>query len=429
MTISTNATATIDPLPVPGNPGRIRSIDAVRGLVVCTMIFVNYLAGAPKEIVPWWMRHFPADGNGMTFVDLVFPAFLFIVGMSIPVALGGRQRRGEPVWKTVIHVVLRTLSLLLIGILMVNGSPDSGRMGWSGTLWSILMFGSAILAFCSLSPAGRLNGARSGHIYRILSAILRVIGFVALGFLVAAYQGRDGHRIVTLSPFSIHTSWYGILGLIGWAYLVASIVFLLFRTHRTAILGCVVLLMCLYPADRAGLFDSFWLNRIVGIGSTLGSQAAITVAGLLLATILVTGESATARSRTAFALLFAAGFAAAAILLYGLYGINKNAATPSWCLWACAITAAIWLVLYWLCDCWPVGFIARPLSVAGGNVLLAYLISEMLPSVLDLLHLDDWFGRLGQTNPTCAIGIPAGFAAAILLVTALLNRAGFRLKL
>jgi heparan-alpha-glucosaminide N-acetyltransferase len=424
MTVSTNASAVIGPLTVPGSAGRIRSIDGLRGLVVFTMIFVNYLAGAPKEIVPWWMRHFPGDGNGMTFVDLVFPAFLFIVGMSIPVALGGRRSRGEPIWKTVFHVLFRTLSLLLIGILMVNGSPDSGRMGWSGTLWSILMFGSAILAFCSLSPAGR-----SGGISRILSAILRLIGFVALGFLVAAYQGRDGHRIVTLSPFSIHTSWYGILGLIGWAYLVASIVFLLFRTHRTAILGCVILLMCLYPADRAGLFDSFWLNRYVGIGSTLGSQAAITVAGLLLATILVTGETATVRSRTAFALLFAAGFAAAAILLHGLYGINKNAATPSWCLWACAITASIWLVLYWLCDCWPVGFIARPLSVAGGNVLLAYLISEMLPSVLEYFHLSDWYGQLGQTNLACAIGIPAGFAAAILLVTALLNRAGFRLKL
>jgi heparan-alpha-glucosaminide N-acetyltransferase len=424
MTVLTNATATIGPLPVPGSAGRIRSIDALRGLVVFTMIFVNYIAGAPKEIVPWWMRHFPADGNGMTFVDLVFPAFLFIVGMSIPVALGGRRSRGEPIWKTVFHVLFRTLSLLLIGILMVNGSPDSGRMGWSGTLWRVLMFLSAILAFCSLSPGGH-----SGGISRFLSATLRVVGFVALGFLVAAYQGRDGHRIVTLSPFSIHTSWYGILGLIGWAYLVASIVFLLFRTHRTAILGCVVLLMCLYPADRAGLFDSFWLNRYVGIGSTLGSQAAITVTGLLLATIFVTGETATARSRTAFALLFAAGFAAAAILLHGLYGINKNAATPSWCLWACAITALIWLVLYWLCDCWPVAFIAQPLSIAGGNVLLAYLISEMLPSVLEYFHLSDWFGRLGQTNLACAIGISAGFAAAILLVTSLLNRAGFRLKL
>ena len=65
-----------------------------------TMIFVNDLAGAPRGIVPWWMRHFKADGNGMTFVDLVFPAFLFIVGMSIPFGLGSQLNRGlarEPV--------------------------------------------------------------------------------------------------------------------------------------------------------------------------------------------------------------------------------------------------------------------------------------------------------------------------------------------
>ena len=43
MTISTNDSAAIGPLPVPGSGNRIRSIDALRGLVVFTMIFVNYL--------------------------------------------------------------------------------------------------------------------------------------------------------------------------------------------------------------------------------------------------------------------------------------------------------------------------------------------------------------------------------------------------
>ena len=66
-----------------------------------TMIFVNDLAGVSPNTVPWWMRHFPGNGNGMTFVDLVFPAFLFLVGMSIPSALellglsGGYGRIGE----------------------------------------------------------------------------------------------------------------------------------------------------------------------------------------------------------------------------------------------------------------------------------------------------------------------------------------------
>src|SRR5437868_6145276 len=47
-------------------------------------------------------------------------------------------------------------------------------------------------------------------------------------------------------------------------------------------------------------------------------------------------------ARSMFALWFIAGCSIAALLLYPLYGINKNQATPSWCLWACAITAALW---------------------------------------------------------------------------------------
>ena len=62
------------------------SIDVLRGLVMFTMVFVNDVAGVHG--IPAWMKHHhPDNASGMTFVDLVFPAFLFLVGMSIP--LGG----------------------------------------------------------------------------------------------------------------------------------------------------------------------------------------------------------------------------------------------------------------------------------------------------------------------------------------------------
>jgi len=369
----------------------------------------------------------------MTFVDVVFPAFLFIAGMSIPFALGGRLDRGEAVWKTMLHVLVRTGSLLLLGILMVNESPDSSVMGWSGALWSTLMFLSAILAFSSIrSPA---HGATPGHSPRYASLVslgLRGAGFVVLVYLAFAFRGEGGRRIITLSPFSLHTSWYGILGLIGWAYLIASLAFVLFRTQRTALLGVIVLLFCLYAADRKGAFENFWLARYVGLGEALGSLAAITLAGALLATILLTPDTATHSARATFTLLFIAGCAAGAMLLHRLYGISKNNATPPWCLWSCAISAALWLAFYFLADVRPesrAARLARPFALAGGNVLLAYLLSEMLPSLLEVLRLDDWYAGLAQSNLAGAITRSAACAALLLAVTALLNRLGFRLKL
>jgi len=303
-------------------------------------------------------------------------------------------------------------------------------MGWSGPLWSALMYLSAILAFCSISPPRKSAQATDREkIFRLISVLLRVLGCASLIFLAFVFRGADGHRIIALSPFSIHTEWYGILGLIGWAYLLAAIVFLIFRTNRTALLGCAVLLMCLYPADQKGAFEHFWLANHIGIGETLGSQAAIAVGGLLLASILIASDTATVGSRTRFTLLFIAGCSSGALLLHRLYGINKNKATPSWCLWACAITAALWLVFYFLSDVRPQAWLAKPFAIAGQNVLLAYLLSEMLPSVLDLLHLDAWYFHLAQPGLAHAVARSIGCAVVILSLSAALNRLGFRLKL
>jgi predicted acyltransferase len=257
---------------------------------------------------------------------------------------------------------------------------------------------------------------------------VRLAGLAGLIWLAFAFRDAKGQRIITLAPFSLATEWYGILGLIGWAYLVACIVFLMFRGNRTAFLGCMALLMCLFVADKKGVFEGFWLRKIVGIGETLGSQGAIAVGGLLLGSMLTAADMTTLKARTGFTCWFAAGCAAAAMLLNRAYGISKNNATPSWCLWACAITAALWYVLYLISDVRPVKIISRPLAVAGQNVLLAYLISEMLPGLLSALRLDDGYGHLAGSLPS-AILRSAVCATVILVVSTSLNRIGFRLKL
>jgi heparan-alpha-glucosaminide N-acetyltransferase len=416
------------------NP-RITSIDALRGFVMFTMIFVNDLAGAPRTLVPDWMVHFSDrhhGGSGMTFVDLVFPGFLFIVGMSIPFALGSRMNKGEPVWKTFFHVAIRTVSLLALGIMMVHETPDSEKLGWSGTLWVALMFTFAIFAFCSISPPDKSATPQRERIFNIVTIALRCLGIIALVWLALVFRGHQDQHILRLEPFSISTSWYGILGLIGWAYLATSIIYLVFRTNRTALLGCIALMTCFFAADRNGFFDNFPPAHIVDFGGTLGSQAAITVAGLLLGSILVTPETRTHGARIKFTLWFAVGFAFAALLVNGLYGISKNSATPSWCLWSSAITAVLWLLFYLWVDVRPQSTLAkgaRPLAIAGQNVLLAYLLSEMMGSVLDLIHLGDWYGGLAEHTLAGAIARSAGCGVLVLAIAAGLNRIGFRLKL
>ena len=96
---------------------RIHSIDIMRGLTLFLMLFVNdlYVPGVPK-----WLVHTAAQEDGMGLADWVFPGFLFMVGLSIPFAFIAREKKGEHSWQLLKHILIRTISLLLIGVFMVN---------------------------------------------------------------------------------------------------------------------------------------------------------------------------------------------------------------------------------------------------------------------------------------------------------------------
>ena len=57
------------------------------------MVFVDNLDFVKG--LPWWTYHLPRQANGLTYVDMVFPAFLFVMGMSIPLAVERRTEVGE----------------------------------------------------------------------------------------------------------------------------------------------------------------------------------------------------------------------------------------------------------------------------------------------------------------------------------------------
>jgi predicted acyltransferase len=82
--------------PITAKAGRQASLDIYRGLVIVVMTLVNYLS--PVQGVPAWSKHWPESLDGYTYVDVVFPAFLFIVGVAIPLALSRRLSCGIRCW-------------------------------------------------------------------------------------------------------------------------------------------------------------------------------------------------------------------------------------------------------------------------------------------------------------------------------------------
>ena len=99
----------------PETSARLVSLDVFRGATIAAMIVVNN----PGNGAPYWpLKH--AIWNGWTPTDLIFPFFLFIVGVSLVFSLQSRLRRGDSTRSLVLHTVKRSLTLFALGLLL-NG--------------------------------------------------------------------------------------------------------------------------------------------------------------------------------------------------------------------------------------------------------------------------------------------------------------------
>src|SRR3954454_24166940 len=99
------------PMHEPGR--RLLSLDVMRGITIAFMIMVNNNGGRGS----WgFMNH--AAWNGLTATDLVFPTFVFVMGMSVVFAIESRLARGVPRARLVRHAAQRALILCLLGIVV-----------------------------------------------------------------------------------------------------------------------------------------------------------------------------------------------------------------------------------------------------------------------------------------------------------------------
>jgi len=391
-------------------PARVASIDIFRGMTMLVMIFVNQLG--EMNGLPWWTHHMPADVNGMTYVDMVFPFFLFIVGMSLPLAIQHRLSKGDSELALWAHVAIRSVGLMVLGLILANRDKVDSQLTHIGAnAWTFLALLGAILFWISYPDSLR---------YKNLFRALKIAGLVLLLAMLAIFRRitPEGHIAW------IDTSYWEILGIIGWAYLSVCILYIPTRRWRWAQVAWFIVLSALNIFSTAHwLTFTYKLPNYIWPFKT-GAGQSIVMAGLITSLLFLTDAFAVTRMRkTIWALSFAAALLVAGWLLAPL-GISKVRATPTWCLVCSGAAICVFLVLYWICDVqkrvrWAVA--AKP---AGSNTLLTYLLPPLCCAIFGREVL---FARWDYGWPGAIQAV--AFTAGIIALSAILTRCKVRVQL
>ena len=166
---------------------RLNSLEIMRGLNLFLMLFVNELF---HDVVPHWLVHTKADDDGMGLAYVVYPCFLFLVGLSIPFALSNRFQT-ESKFEISKHILLRTVSLLIIGVFMVNADDYNQKLaGLNKYVWILAGYVSVFLVWKN---------------YRGNRLVLKILGAVILSALFIIYHAGTADNIEY-----IQVRWWGI---------------------------------------------------------------------------------------------------------------------------------------------------------------------------------------------------------------------------
>ena len=330
--------ATAAPGPLPS--GRLRSLDVFRGATIALMILVNNAGDWGKTYAP--LLH--AEWHGWTPADLVFPFFLFILGVAIPFALGG-HRAADPAELHLLHrkILRRAAILFALGLLLIwfpYFTVVWARARIPGVLQRIaLVYLAAALAYLHLRPRGR-----------VALALGLLGGYWAVMKLVPV----PGFGAGDLSPAGNLAFWldHQILGAHVWRYSPG-------------------------PGDPEGI-----LSTLPAIASAL---MGVFVGDLLRSRRLP-------RRKLAWLLLGGAAGIAFALGLQPLFPINKNLWSPTYVIFTGGAALLALGAAYALIDLAGVARWARPFEVFGTNAIAAYVGSGVLAKLLLAIRWSDGAG-------------------------------------
>jgi predicted acyltransferase len=390
---------------------RILSIDILRALTMILMIFVNDFW--TLEGVPFWMEHRKPGVDGIGLSDIVFPAFLFIVGLSLPYAINNRRKKGDTDWQLVKHILLRTFALLVMGVFLVNGETyNIAATGMEKYYYSIMCCLSFILIWNTYPLS--LN--------KYLPIAARSIAIIILVIMSIVYRGGEDGNIRRFAP-----QWWGILGLIGWAYLASSLVTVFSKDKFYVIFAGWLFFCILSMVYKTGIIPrdgilSFIPNAILG-----GTLTGLTMGGVLTSTIFRYFVNRKENGRLTLVLfLFSAVLIALSIITRPSWGLSKMGATPAWLFLCSAFTILAFLVIYWIADVYGKSKWFDLIRPAGTATILCYLVPYFVYSARQIFSI-----YLPQVMVTGGIGLLKSFLFAIMcvLITGLLIRSGVRMKL
>jgi predicted acyltransferase len=369
-------------------PGRLLSVDVLRGLTIAFMILVNNNGNEAQAY--WPLKH--AAWNGFTPTDLVFPTFLFLVGITTVFSIASRLAQGATKQSLFLHVLRRSIILYLLG-LVVNSFPffHLHTMRFYGVLPRIAICYLVVASLYLISPGWRDKAAL---------AIAALIGYwVLMRFVPVPGYGVPTHNIALLDRDANLTAW------LDRQIFPASHLY----EHTRDPEGLLSAIPALATA-LLGLLTGIWLR----------SQRTLTqkITGIAIAGL-------------------------GGVLLGGIWNlsfpINKKLWTSSYVLFAGGLSLLLLALCLLIVDLpeksagkFNRSRLLEPFLVFGTNAISAYVFSELLQSGISSVHLhpglnaQQWLYRcivrLIPNEPFASLLYSLTFVAICWLVTWVLYR-------
>lgn len=375
---------------------RIAAIDVFRALTMFLMLFVNDIPGLKN--IPHWLKHAEMNEDMLGFSDTIFPAFLFCMGMSISFAIQNRLKKGDNLLQVALHIFWRSVALITMGLFSVNyGSIDSIASGISRNSFCILMVIGFFLIWAAYP--------RVENWKRYLFLAMKGVGIALLLYLFFIFQGKNG------APFA--PKWWGILGIIGWTYVVCSAVYLFTRESIMKNAIAWLIFIVTMTLGYAGVLD---LSFVPG-GIT---HIVFGFSGVLVSLLM---QQYANPDKPAKFILILCGLGVimllAALLSHPHWIISKIQATPTWFFYCMAAFFPLFGGIYWLTDIKKKATWFDLIKPAGTATLTCYMIPYIWYSVYAPIAFQS--GGMGLLRS-------AIFSLLIVGITDLLVRGNIKLK-